>query len=93
MYGKPDIITHDNGLPHDSRGWRKYAKQVGFIRKPCSPKHTEGNGIAERFMGVIVKLVHAAMAEKKDLKLETERRLLCSIVTLHTPARARHQVN
>ena len=44
-------------------------------------------------MGVIVKLVHAAMAEKKDLKLETERRLLCSIVTLHTPARARHQVN
>ena len=70
LHGKPDIITHDNGLPHDSRGWRKYAKQVGFIKKPCSPKHTEGNGIAERFMGVVVKLVHAAMAEKKDLKLE-----------------------
>ena len=49
---------------------------MGFIRKPCSPEHPEGNGIAERFMGVIVKLVHAAMAEKKDPKLEIERRLM-----------------
>ena len=56
--------------------WRKYAKQVGFSRKPCSPEHPEGNGVAERFMGVIVKLVHAAMAEKKDPKLEIERRLM-----------------
>ena len=35
-----------------------------------------GNWIAERFMAVSVKLVHAAMAEKKDLKLEIERRLM-----------------
>ena len=76
LHGKPDTITHDNGPPYDSRDWREYAKQVGFIRKPCSPEHPEGNGIAERFMGVIVKLVHAAMAEKKDPKLEIERRLM-----------------
>ena len=76
LHGKPDTITHDNGPPYDSREWRKYAKQVGFISKPCSPEHPEGNGIAERFMGVIVKLVHAAMAEKKDPKLEIERRLM-----------------
>ena len=76
LHGKLDSITHDNGPPYDSRDWRNYAKQVGFIRKPCSPEHPEGNGIAERFMGVIVKLVHAAMAEKKDPKLEIERRLM-----------------
>ena len=76
LHGKPDTITHDNGPPYDSREWRKYAKQVGFIRKPCSPEHPEANGIAERFMGVIVKLVHAAIAEKKDPKLEIERRLM-----------------
>ena len=76
LHGKPDSITHDNGPPYDSREWRKYAKQVGFIRKPCSPEHPEGNGVAERFMGVIVKLVHAALAEKKDPKLEIERRLM-----------------
>ena len=23
MHGKPDTITHDNGLPYDSREWRK----------------------------------------------------------------------
>ena len=75
-HGRPDSITHNNGPPYDSRDWRKYAMQVGFIRKPCSPEHPEGNGIAERFMAVIVKTVHAAMAEKKDPKLEIERRLM-----------------
>ena len=74
-HGRPDSITHDNGPPYDSRDWRKYAKQVGFIRKPCSPEHPEANGVAERFMGVIVKTVHAAMAEKKDPKVAIERRL------------------
>ena len=76
LHGKPDSITHDNGPPYDSREWRRYARQVGFDRKPCSPEHPEGNGIAERFMGVIVKLVHASIAEKKDPKLEIERRLM-----------------
>ena len=48
---------------------------MGFIRKPCSPEHTGANGVAERFMGVIVKTVNAARAEKKDPKVPIERRL------------------
>ena len=75
-HGYPEVVRHDGGPPYNGREWRRYAKQVGFIRKPCSPEHPEGNGIAERFMAVIVKLVHAAMAEKKDPKLEIERRLM-----------------
>ena len=66
--------THDNSLPYDSRDWRKYAKQVGFIRKPGSPEHPGANAVAERFMGVI-KTVNAARAEKKDPKVPIERRL------------------
>merc|ERR1719154_100084 len=73
LHGRPDTITTDNGPPYSSRDWSRYAKQVGFEHKPCSPEHPEANGIAERFMGVIVKTVHAAMAEKKDPKLEIER--------------------
>ena len=46
LHGKPDTITHDNGPPYDSREWRRYARQVDFIRKPCSLDHPEGNGIA-----------------------------------------------
>lgn len=31
---------------------------------PCTPEHPdETNGIAERFMAVIAKIVHAAIAE------------------------------
>ena len=54
----------------------KDAKRQGFQHTPCSPEHPEGNGVAERFMATIVKVVHAAMAENKDPKIEVDRRLL-----------------
>ena len=74
--GYPESITHDNGPPYDSLAWRQYAKECGFKSKPCSLEHPEGNGIAERFMGVLVKITHAALAEGLDPKVEVEKRLL-----------------
>ena len=74
--GYPESITHDNGPPYDSHAWRQYAKECGFKSKPCSPEHPEGNGIAERFMGVLVKITHAALAEGLDPKVEVQKRLL-----------------
>ena len=73
--GIPDSVTHDNGPCYNSKAWRKYAKQEGFNLKPCTPEHPASNGIAERFMGVIVKVVHAAIAEGKDPKVEMWKRL------------------
>ena len=75
VHGVPESITHDNGPPYDSRAWRKYAKECGFKSKPCSPEHPEGNGIAERFMSVLVKIVHSSLAEGKDPRVEVQRRL------------------
>ena len=43
LHGKPDTITHDNGPPYDSRERRKYARQVEFIRKPCSNQRGMGS--------------------------------------------------
>ena len=83
LHGIPETVTSDNGPPYQSRDWRKYAKIVGFQHKPCSPEHPEGNGVAERFMATIVKVVHAAIAEKKDPKIEIDRRLLNYRNTIH----------
>ena len=74
--GYPESITHDNGPPYDSSAWRQYARECGFQSRPCSPEHPEGNGIAERFMGILVKITHAALAEGLDPKVEVQKRLL-----------------
>ena len=59
QHGIPETITSDNGPPYNSKEWKRYAKQQGFLHTPCSPEHPEGNGVAERFMATIVKVVHA----------------------------------
>ena len=69
LHGVPLTVTSENRPPYSSKDWERYARQVGFKHKPCSPEQPEANGVAERFMGVIVKTVHAAMAEKEDPKL------------------------
>ena len=76
VHGIPETITHDNGPPYNSEDWRRYARECGFKSLRCSPEHPEGNGIAERFMRVLVKIIHAAMAENKDPRIEVQRRLL-----------------
>ena len=76
LMGIPDQVTHDNGPPYNSQEWRTYAKEKGFALNPCTPEHPQSNGIAERFMAVLVKTVHAAIAKGVDPKVEVERRLL-----------------
>ena len=44
--------------------------EQGFESRLCTPEHPEGKGLAQRFMGILVKMIHAAKAEMKDLKLE-----------------------
>ena len=75
-HGIPDSITHDNGPCYNSGNWRKFAKTWGFNIRPCTPEHPQSNGIAERFMGVLVKVVHAAVASGQDPKVAVRRRLL-----------------
>ena len=83
QHGIPETITSDNAPPYNSKEWKRYAKQQGFLHTPCSPEHPEGNGVTERFTATIVKVVHAAMAENKDPKIEIERRLLNYRNTVH----------
>ena len=76
LHGIPDSITHDNGPCYNSGDWIKFARKWGFDARPCTPEHPQANGIAERFMGVLVKVVHAAVANDQDPRVEVRRRLL-----------------
>ena len=64
MFGIPESVTHDGGAPYNSADWKRYAREQGFESRLCTPEHPEANGIAERFMGVLVKTIHSAKAEK-----------------------------
>ena len=76
LLGVPVSVTHDRGPPYNSAEWKKYAKEKGFETRACTPEHPEGNGLAERFMSVLVKTVHAAVALDKDPKVEVARRVM-----------------
>ena len=47
------------------------------------PEHPQSNGIAERFMSVLVRVIHASVAEGKDLKVEVQKRLINYRNTVH----------
>ena len=74
-HGIPESITHDNGPCYNGRDWRRFGKKWGFESRHCTPEHPQANGIAERFMGVLVKVVHTAMASGQDPKVAVRRRL------------------
>jgi transposase InsO family protein len=76
LLGVPLSVTHDRGPPYTSHEWRKFSKETGFESRPCTPEHPEGNGLAERFMSVLVKTVHAAKAQGKDPQVEVRRRVM-----------------
>ena len=74
--GIPEEVVHDGGSPYHSRDWRKYAQKVGFKTVKCTPEHPQANGLAEKFMATIVKVTHAALAEKKDPRIEVQKFLM-----------------
>jgi hypothetical protein len=74
--GIPELVVHDGGPPYDSHNWRAYAKETGFETGLCTPYHPQANGMAEKCMASIVKLTHAAIAERKDPKEEISKFLL-----------------
>ena len=64
-HGVPEKVIHDGGPPYNSHDWKAYAKKVGFKSGLCTPEHPQANGPAKRFMVAIVKMTHAALADKK----------------------------
>ena len=76
MHGIPEKIIHDGGPPYNGRNWKMYARESGFKTELCTPEHPQSNGLAEKMMSSIAKITHAALAERKDPKLEITKFLI-----------------
>ena len=75
MYRIPESITSDNGPPYNSDAWADFTKSQGFRHRRTTPLHPEGKGLAERFMGVLVKTIHTAQVDGVDPRQAIKRRL------------------
>ena len=46
-----------------------FARQWGFQSRPCTLELQHSNGVAKRFIGVQIEVVHAGVDSKKDPKV------------------------
>ena len=83
-HGYPEKVIHDGGPPYNSHEWRKYAKRSGFISDLCTPEHPQSNGLVEKFNASLVKVTHAALAEKRDPKEAVQKFLMMYRSTPHS---------
>ena len=67
-YGPPQELWSDNGAPYDGKEWTKWAKSWNITPKLTTAYHPQANGMVERHNASIKKVIHAAIAEKKDPK-------------------------
>ena len=72
----PESITSDNGPPYCSQEWKNYGKECGFTPIYSLPEHFQSNGIVERFMAVLAKVIHCSVTEGRDPRAEVKRCLL-----------------
>ena len=72
-HGHPEMVRHDGGPLYNGWKWRRYAKQEGFDTDKTTPYHPQANGLVEKFNRSIVKMIHGAIAEKKDPKAEIHK--------------------
>ena len=70
----PDSVTDDGGIPCQSQTYVDYAKKKGFDGHFSTPGPTEANGMAERFMSILNRTLHATITQSKNPKLEVRGR-------------------
>ena len=53
QYGIPEYIVSDNGPQYSSKEFADFCKQTKAKHETCSPHHQQGNGQAERMVGLV----------------------------------------
>lgn len=66
IMGLMDTITTDGGPPYSGAEFGMYCRKMGIQHRICTPKNPQANGFVEVFQKVLIKLVHTAIAEKKE---------------------------
>jgi hypothetical protein len=70
MFGIPRKVKSDNGPPFDSHHFANFAKQLGFKHHRVTPYWPRANGMCERFMRNIGKVIRSANMDNSDWESE-----------------------
>jgi hypothetical protein len=68
-HGIPDVLISDNGPQFDNAEFKQFAKEWIFTHKTSSPHSPKSNGIAERTIQTLKKVLKKARKEGTDLNL------------------------
>ena len=65
-YGIPKIVISDNGPQYSSFHFTSFAKQWDFKHVTSSPRYPQSNGMAERTVQTVKKLIKKALQDGED---------------------------
>ena len=65
-YGIPEEVMSDNGPQYASREFQVFAKTWEFKRITSSPRYPRSNGLVERTIQTVKKLLSKALSSRQD---------------------------
>lgn len=65
-HGIPEEVLSDNGPQYSSSLFKKFSNEWGFVHKTSSPLHPQSNGLAERTVQTIKKLLKKSFDGGED---------------------------
>ena len=72
LMGIPEELMSDNGPPFNGRAFAEFANFMGFRHRKITPEHPQANGMAEKFMVSICKVIRNALSEGKSWRSELQ---------------------
>jgi hypothetical protein len=72
LFGRPNGLKTDNGPPFQSYKWKEYLRSVGVKHKRITPLWPRANGICERFMRNINRVLRNCSISGKNWKDELQ---------------------
>ncbi|XP_014667284.1 PREDICTED: uncharacterized protein K02A2.6-like [Priapulus caudatus] len=65
-FGIPEKCVSDNGPQYASQEFARFAEQYGFVHPTSSPHYPRSNGLAERTVQTVKRILSKAKADGKD---------------------------
>jgi transposase InsO family protein len=84
LFGRPSTLKTDNGAPFQGYKFSQFMKEYGINHRKITPLWPRANGICERFMRVINRVLRNCEATGKNWKAELDSFLRSYRATPHS---------
>ena len=72
LIGIPEELLSDNGPPFNGQEFAEFAAFMGFKHRKITPEHPQANGMAEKFMVSLGKVIRNAQSEQRCWRSELQ---------------------